>query len=125
MTSSSTPSMVPVKNMTGSDFVAGDFRRCLRTSTPSIPGIRMSSRTMSGLEDLINASASFPLVASITSKFAPRRKYRTKPLTVGSSSTTSIFCTVGLVVVASGPVPETYKGEGPIANGHALIIITS
>jgi hypothetical protein len=29
------------------------------------------------------------------------------------------------VVVASGPVPETYKGEGPIANGHALIIITS
>ena len=74
---------------------------------------------MSGLDDLITASASAPHVASMTSKFALRRESRTKPLTAGSSSTTSTFCTVGLDVVAAGPVPKTYKGEGPIASGHS------
>jgi hypothetical protein len=38
----------------------------------------------------------------MTSKFAARREAWTKPLTAGSSSTTSIFCTVGFDVVASG-----------------------
>jgi hypothetical protein len=57
----------------------------------------------------------------MTSKFAPLREYRTKPLTAGSSSTTSIFCTVRPDVVASGPVSETYKGEGPIASGRILL----
>ncbi len=119
-TSSSTSRIVPVRNMTGRNFVAGDFRRRLRTSRPSMPGIRMSRRTRSGLEDVIIPSASVPLVASMTSKFAPLREYRTKPLTAGSSSTTSIFCTVVLDIVASGPIPGTYKGEGPIASERIL-----
>lgn len=75
-------------------------------------------RNMTGTDFV--ASASVPLVASMTSKFAPLRDYRTKPLTAGSSSTTSIFCTVVLDIVASGPVSETYRGEGPIASERIL-----
>jgi hypothetical protein len=59
----------------------------------------------------------------MTSKFAPRREYWTKPLTAGSSSTTSIFCKAGLDVVASGPIPKTYKGGRPIASGHSFVDI--